>query len=84
MEGCFTFQWRGVVFQMGDFIFKSGGISLDGRGVLKKIIRWEGCPLPIPPSTMGNPTFLQQGLSLQPNFHKRGGLTGPQLLERDF
>ena len=29
----------------------------------------------------GHPPFLQGGLSLQPNFQKGGGLTGPQFLE---
>ena len=47
MEGCFVFQWGGVVFQMGASFLSGGcimgGISFGG-GFSKKIIRWGGAP----------------------------------------
>ena len=31
MEGCFMFQWGGIVFQMGGFIFKWRGRPMGGH-----------------------------------------------------
>ena len=50
MEGCFIFQWGGVVFQIREgFIFKweerpRWGIGFGGGVVSKKIVRWRGVP----------------------------------------
>ena len=45
MEGCFTFQWRGVVFQMGGSFLSGESAPLFYGGVSKKMM----------PPTMGNP-----------------------------
>ena len=61
MVACFTFQWGGFVFQMGETSFLSGGCAPWGTLVLmggfKKNRRMVGAPsMPPPPSpTMGNP-----------------------------
>ena len=64
MEGCFTLQWVGFVFQMmGGFIFKwgapHGGIGFDGVGFRKKIVGCEEAS-PHAASTMGHPYVLGQ------------------------
>ena len=58
MEGCFMFQW-GIVFQMGEASFLSGGgqcpkrgITFDG-GVWKKLLDGRDTPSYTP--AMGNP-----------------------------
>ena len=62
MEGCFTFQWGRVVFQMRGASFLSGmgvrhmggaSVLIGGGGVPKKII---GCPPPSPTHPLS--TFL--------------------------
>ena len=71
MEGCFTFQWGGVVFQVRDgFIFKcvcvcvcggggGGGFPMGSfnEGGLKKIVGWVAPLMPPPPlwETLGPP-----------------------------
>ena len=51
MEGCFMFQWGGVVFQIGGFIFKWGGGVPHGGGIsFEKICGMGGiAPMPPPP-----------------------------------
>ena len=60
MEGCFMFQWGGVVFQMGGFIFKVGGAPW-GASVLVGGFEMGGVP-PMPPH-YGKPC---NDLSIQP------------------
>ena len=48
MEGCFMFQWGGVVFQMGGFIFKVGGAPW-GASVLVGGFEMGGGVPPPPP-----------------------------------
>ena len=57
MEGCFTFQWGGLVFQMGSSFLSGGCVPWRGSigfdGGLKKIVGWgEGVGAS---PTLGNP-----------------------------
>ena len=64
MEGCFRFQWRGVVFEIGGEGGKasilSGGCTPWGTSVLmgREVGGWEKTmPQPPTPPTMGNPEW---------------------------
>ena len=61
MEGCFTFQWGGLLFRWGGFIFMWGeavphgeGINFDGGFQIVQSMGARGAPPMPPPSTMGN------------------------------